>query len=235
MNKILLVAATAVIALASAACSRAPANQQVLVSDNCGQDWRLIVVGDVVPAGTPGNTCYQKIEVPNYPMAGESTFRATFSDRVRVGANSSYDYSITDAIKFIPYARFIASGSASGNSTVDASKWDTAESILIDRQLREVANSAEFLLAEDIVEFNQGEFEDRLLIKLNEVLAERGIQLNTFTFVVTPDDQTRNMIDVAAAMRVCTTIETMSKETCEAILTARAGAARVTVGATGVE
>ena len=206
-----------------AACARAPSNVQTLTSDNCGQDWKLIPVGSTVPTGV-ANPCYMKVEVPNYPMVGESTFRGTFSNRVRVGVNSSYDYTITDALKFIENARFVGR-QASQNANV----WDTAESILIDRQLREIANSPDFLLAEDVVDFNQGEFEDRLLLKLNEILKNRGVQLNTFTFVVTPDDQTRNMIDIAAAMRVCLTIEGMQRTTCDAILTARASAARVTV------
>lgn len=223
MRRILTVAALLVTA-ALAGCARAPSNVQVLVSDDCGQEWRLIPVGSTIPTGV-ANPCFMKVEVPNYPMVGDSTFRGTFANRVRVGANSSYDYTITDALKFIKHARFIGQQSAANNASI----WDTAESILIDRQLREVANSDEFLLKEDIVEFNQGEFEDRLLVKLNKVLSDRGIQLNTFTFIVTPDDQTRNMIDIAPAMRVCLTIDGMQRQTCDAILTAHASASRITI------
>lgn len=224
MRLTLLTAAVAALALAG--CARAPANLQTIVSDDCGVNWRLIKVGDAVPAGT-GNPCFVSATIPNYPLQGESTFRGTFSGKVRVSANSSYDYSIIDPLKFVANARFIAKG---GVTNDDSAKYDQAESIIIDRLLREVANSADFLPSEDVVDFNQGEFEDRLLVEMNTRLAERGVQLNTFTFVVTPDDQTRNMIDIAAAYRVCATIQGLTPQVCEQILTARAGASRVQVG-----
>lgn len=228
MKKLLILGLVALTA-GIAACSRAPSNVQTLVSDDCGQNWRLIPVGNVVPSGV-GNYCYMKVTVPNYPMAGESNFRGVFAKRVRVNINSSYDYTIIDPLKFIQEARFVSRQGSQGDDPQNAASiWDAAEGIIIDRRLREVANSKDFLLNEDIVEFNQGDFEDRLLIALNENLKSRGVQLNTFTFVVTPDDQTRNMIDVAAALRVCSSIEGIDVEACKAIITARAGAARVTV------
>lgn len=219
----------AIVALAAgmSACARAPSNVQTLVSDDCGQNWRLIPIGNVVPSGVT-NTCYMRVTVPNYPMAGESNFRGTFANTVRVNANSSYDYTITDPLKFIRQARFVSKQGVDGDDPKNAaSVWDTAESIIIDRLLREIANSREFLQAENIVDFNQGDFEDRLLTVLNEKLKERGVQLNTFTFVVTPDDQTRNMIDVAAALRVCESIQSLNPEACKSIITARAGATRI--------
>lgn len=211
------------------ACERAPSNVQTLVSDDCGNEWRLIPVGQTVPTSM-GNRCYMKVTVPNYPMVGESTFRGTFDNRVRVNVNSSYDYTITDALAYIREARFVTRQGSSGDDPQNgATVWDTAESVVIDRLLREIANSPDFLLAEDIVDFNQGEFEDRLLTELNKRLAERGVQLNTFTFVVTSDDQTRNMLDLAAAMRVCSIIDGLTIDDCKAIVIARAGATRVTV------
>lgn len=214
-----------------AGCARAPANVQTIVSDDCGITWRVIPVGSAVPAGI-GNGCFITNTVPNYPMTGESNFRGTFNNQVRVNINSSYDYTIIDAGKFIKLARFVTRAGTNNN---DSSVWDQAESIVIDRLLREVANSPEFLLKEDVVDFNQGEFEDRLLTELNARLADRGVQLNTFTFVVTPDDQTRNMIDIAAALRVCQTIPETTSETCDAIITARAGAARISVGTSALD
>lgn len=224
MKRLFVLAAVAASALAG--CAVSPANVQTIVSDDCGVKWRLIPTGSSVPNGM-GNPCFLATTIPNYPLQGESTFRGTFAGKVRVSANSSYDYSIIDPLKFVANARFIAK---SGLTNDDSAKYDQAESIIIDRLLREVANSPEFLLDEDVVDFNQGEFEDRLLAEMNTRLADRGVQLNTFTFVVTPDDQTRNMIDIAAAYRVCATIDGLTPAVCEQILTARAGASRVQVG-----
>lgn len=217
------------VAVLVAGCSRAPANVQTIVSDDCGNTWRLIPVGQTVPVGGT-NMCFMKNTVPNYPMAGESTFRGVFAKRVRVSINSSYTYSIIDPLAFIREARFVTRQGTTGDNPKNAATvWDMAENVVIDRQLRDVANSNEFLLSEDVVDFNQGEFEDRLQTELNKQLAKRGVRLDTFTFVVTPDDQTRNMIDIAAALRVCAAIDTLNNDACQRIIVARAGAARMIV------
>lgn len=169
-------------------------------------------------------------------MAGESDFIGTFGNNVRVNANSSYDYTITEPLKFIQAARFIGKQNSRGDEKENgASTWDLAENIVIDRNLRELANSKEFLRSENIVDFSQGEFEDRLLVRLNGVLKSRGVQLNTFTFVVTPDDQTRNMIDVAAALKVCRAIQSLTPVVCQDIIKARAGAPHILVSTTNAE
>lgn len=215
-------------ALVLVGCSKAPANVQTLVSDDCGKEWRLIPVGQSVPLGT-GNLCFMKMTVPNFPMVGESTFRAVFANRVRVSVNSSYTYTIIEPLAFIRNARFVTRQGSTGDDPKNgATVWDTAEDVVIDRLMRDVANSKDFLLAEDIVDFNQGAFEDRLHEELNKELKKRGVQLDTFTFVVTPDDQTRNMIDLAAALRVCAAIQSLNSESCQRIVVARAGATRVT-------
>lgn len=217
------------LAVLSAGCSRAPANVQTIVSDDCGNSWRLIPVGQTVPVGGT-NMCFMKNTVPNYPMAGESTFRGVFSKRVRVSINSSYTYSIIDPLAFIREARFVTRQGTDGDDLNNgAAVWDMAENVVIDRQLRDIANSEKFLLNEEVVDFNQGEFEDRLQTELNKQLAKRGVRLDTFTFVVTPDDQTRNMIDIAAALRVCAAIDTLNSDACQRIIVARAGAARMIV------
>lgn len=212
----------------TSACSRAVSNVQTIVSDDCGENWRVIPVGSVVPARV--GPCALKVTVPNYPMAGESNFIGTFGNNVRVNVNSSYDYTITEPLKFIQAARFIGRQNSDGDDPNNsASMWDTAEGIVIDRNLREIANSESFLRSQNIVDFSQGDFEDKLLIKLNEALKPRGVQLNTFTFVVTPDNQTRNMIDIAAALRVCESIQGLNSAVCQEIVKARAGATNISI------
>ena len=228
MKKLLIASLIGLVAL-SACADRATSNVQTVVSEDCGQNWKLIPVGEAVPLGT-GNWCFQKATVPNYPMVGESNFRGNFANNVRVNVNSGYDYTITDALKYIRFARFVTRQGSSGDDAQNgASVWDAAEGIVIDRQIREVANSTAFLLSQDITTFEPGAFETAIFTKINEVLADRGVQLDSFTFTVTPDDQTRNMLDIDSALRVCKSIEGMTPEGCQTIITARAGATRMTV------
>lgn len=227
-SKVLLCGLAIASVLTAAACSRAVSNVQTIISDDCGQNWRLVPVGDVIPSRM--GLCALKVTVPNYPMAGESNFIGTFERNVRVSVNSSYDYTIVNPLLFIQAARFVGRQNSEGDDTANAaSVWDTAENIVIDRTIREVANSPEFLQSQNVVDFNPGEFETRIQTRANELLAKRGVQLNSFTFVVTPDDQTRNMIDVAAALRVCVSIENMNNDSCQTILRARASAPRIEI------
>lgn len=218
--------------LGLASCGRAMSNFQTLVSSNCGESWRLIEVGSAVPGQIA--PCDLRVDVPNYPMGGESNFIGIFGGNVRVSVNSSYDYTIIDAIKFIEGARFIGRQNSTGETT-SASVWDMAENLIIDRAIRDIANSPEFLQGENIIDFSPGEFEARVQEAVNQRLAERGVQLNSFTFVVTPDAQTRNMIDVNSALRVCLSIDGMTLAPCTAIIEARAGATTVTVNTTAPE
>lgn len=214
--------------IVTSGCARAVSNVQTIISDDCGENWKLVPVGSTIPSRV--GYCALKVTVPNYPMAGESNFIGTFGNNVRVSVNSSYDYTITEPLKFIQAARFIGRQNSDGDDPKNAATmWDTAEGIVIDRNLREIANSENFLRSQNIVDFSQGDFEDKLLIKLNEALKPRGVQLNTFTFVVTPDNQTRNMIDIAAALRVCESIKSLTPGICQEIVKARAGATNISL------
>lgn len=234
LAKMATIALMGAVLLLGGCLNRAVSNVQTMISDDCGQNWKLVEVGNAIPARM--GTCALQTTVPNYPMAGESTFRATFKNRVRVLANASYSYNITDPVKYISGARFVGQQNSAGDDPANgATVWDMAENIIIDRKLRDIANSPEFLQSLDIVDYDEGKLDEDLKKRLNAELKERGVELADFTFVVTPDDQTRNMIDIAAALRVCATVETLKSDACERITIARASAPRVIVNTTAPE
>ena len=215
-------------AVLSGCAGRAVSNVQTIISDDCGENWRLVPVGSSIPSRL--GYCALMVTVPNYPMAGESNFRGTFHNRVRVNINASYSYTITDPLKFMEGARFVGQQNSQGDDPSNgATVWDMAENIIIDRRLREIANTPEFLQGLDIVDYDEAKLDEDLTARMNQELAERGVHLDTFTLVVTPDDQTRNMIDVVAARRVCSSADGLPQATCDSIIVARASATRVTV------
>ncbi len=57
--------------------------------------------------------CHYKITIPDYPMQGESRFKATFKDRVLADIEVTYDYSIIDARAFVSEAKYL--GKANSN------------------------------------------------------------------------------------------------------------------------
>ncbi len=205
-------------------CSRATANTQTLVSDDCGRKWRLIPVGNTVPQMTM--PCDMKVTVPDYPMQGATKFRASFKNRVLATIEVSYEYTIVDAIKFIDEAKYLGKVNAEAEDKSNAAQaYETAENVVIDKRIREAA--AKSLLVEDIVDFSQAEYEEKLLAESNELLANKGVKLNFITFVPEPGEQTAQAIDMMTAMKIYESKGLLDLGKQAAV--ARAGAAKYSV------
>lgn len=183
------------------ACNYAKSNQQVLVSDDCGMNWKKINAGDAVPkAGV--NACYMKVVVPNYPMQGDCKYITNLKDRVRATVDIDYDYSITNALAFIKQAKYLGKANADVDTdgALDNNAFEGAENMVIDKRIRDVSKA--MFLSEDIVDLDQAELENRLLTEVNKVLEPFGVFLNFITLTFDLDEQTRQAIDVSTAMKV---------------------------------
>lgn len=207
-------------------CDKGSANVQTLITDDCGVTWQLIPVGKAIP--TRLGVCQYKVSIPDYPMQGETMFKTSFKDRVLANVEIAYEYSIVDGIKFIGEAKYIGKANSESDDKANSAKqYESAENTVIDKRLREV--TTELLINEDIVEFSQSEFEDKLFARANELLKDKGIVLNFLSFVPTPEEQTRMAIDAMTAARVYETKGMLDFGKQMAI--AKAGAAQINVNA----
>ena len=191
---------SAIVALT--ACDRAPSNVKTMQTTDCGVTWTIIKPGERIPS-TVGNYCAYNTVLPDYPMQGDTEFLTQFKDNILVKVKIAYDYEIVDGLKFLKVAKFLGKSSGSAQAAAEGTKmgqYETAENVVIDVQLRELTTSN--TLSADIVQFNPSAFEDRLFKIANEKLAERGVELNSMTFVTIVEDQTRMAIDAATAMQV---------------------------------
>ncbi|MDH2154060.1 hypothetical protein [Stenotrophomonas sp. GD03657] len=217
-----------------AACSRAPSNVKVLQTENCGRSWTVIPTGSRIPTNT-ANPCGYNITLPDYPMQGDAEFLTQFANNVLVRVQINYDYQITDPLLYIENAKFLGrmkSGTSGGDEANSDNKgkspYESAENVVIDVRLRELVTSNTG--KEDIVKFNPSEFEDILFKNANEVLSKRGVTLNSMTFVILPEEQTRMAIDAATAMAVYESkgLGELGKQ----LAIAKAGAARIELNQT---
>lgn len=209
-------------AVLSSACSAAHSNVQTLVTSDCGATWKVIKVGETLPAMV--GVCSYKVTIPDYPMQGDLKFKTSFNNRVLADINVSYDYIITDGIKFVNEAKYIGKmNSDSDDKTNQSGAYEAAENSVIDKRIREVASNQ--LIKQDIVDFSQGEFEDMLLLETNKLLDEKGVKLNFISFVPIPEEQTRLAIDVLTAYKVYESkgLGDLGKQ----IIVARSGAAKI--------
>lgn len=210
--------------LALVGCNRAVSNVQTLISDDCGVNWKFIPPGNSIPSRM--GVCALRVSLPNSPMTGDARFRTSFANKVLANVSIGYEYTIDDARAFIMEAKYLGRQNVEGDDVVnDANKYESAENTIIDRRLRELTSAS--LLAEDIVDFDQGKFEDKLLDQANEMLKARGVKLASLQFVMTPDEQTRQAMDAASARRVYASIGIA--ELGERLMIAKAGAPKITM------
>jgi hypothetical protein len=206
------------------ACDYATSNVQTLYTTDCGVTWKLIKAGESIPKAL--GMCSYKVTIPDYPMQGESKFKTAFKDKVLANVEVTYDYAIVDGIQFISEAKYLGKSNTSSDDETNASSaYETAENSVIDKRIKEVAR--ELLINEDITDFSQSDFEDKLLTEVNKLLKTKGVELNFLSFVPIPDEQTRTAIDVATASKIYKAKDLV--EIGEKVLSAKAGATRISV------
>ena len=204
-------------------CNYAKSNQQVVVSKDCGVTWELIKAGESVPKGV-ANPCYMKVVMPNYPMQGECKFITNLKERVRAQTEIDYDYTISGPLEFIKQAKYLGKANSDADDEVNnSSNFEMAENMVIDKRLKDVSKN--LFLSEDIVELDQSELENKLLEESNKVLEPLGIHLNFITLTFDLDEQTRQAIDVATAMKVYESKNLT--EIVKMVIVARSGAPRI--------
>jgi hypothetical protein len=221
MKKLLWIALAASL---TQACDYAHSNVQTLITDDCGVSWKVIKPGESVPKRI--GVCAYKITIPDYPMQGESKFRTAFKDRVLANIEVTYDYSIYEPIAFINEAKYLGKPNAGSDDNSNSfAVYETAENSVIDKRIKEV--SRDLLIHEDIVDFSQADFEEKLLTEVNKLLDAKGVRLNFLSFVPIPEEQTRLAIDVVTAAKIYNSkgLSDVGK----AVSAARAGASKVQV------
>lgn len=225
MNKSFLLA-IGFVALTLAGCDRAPSNVHVLSTTDCGAHWTKLAVASTVPKHT-GQPCGYNTALPNWPMAGDTTFKTQFDKKVISVAQLSYNYSITDPLLFISEARYL--GKMGGGLELSAesvgSRFEMAENVLIDKALREATTT--LTRQQDIVDSNIADLEDLIQKNVKERLEKRGVTLTDLALVINNDDQTRLAIDVATALRIYEAAGI--REVGQTIISQRAGATQITV------
>lgn len=201
-------------------CDYAQANVSTIVTDNCGVEWELIPAGKSVPKGM-GNPCHYKVTIPDYPMQGDSRFKAVFAGNVLASLDVSYDYTITAPLKFIQEAKYLGKT----NNTEVGSQFEAAENTVIDKRIKDAVRGR--LSREDVVTFSPSDFEDVLLPEVNKLLQPRGVVINYLSLVPVYDEQTAQAIDVATAMKIYSS-KNLDKLG-EQVIVNRAGASKITV------
>ncbi len=221
-SKIITLVAVAAMALSQAACTRAMANKQTMITHNCGKTYSLIEAGQTVPQ-TMG-MCSWIISIPDYPMPGDANFRTSFDGNVVVSAKLDYTYVIADAKSFLGNARYLGKPGSDANDDGNSSAYELAENVVIDKLLRDVTN--DILREQSVVTYDASAVETELVTKANEALRSKGIQIQTMALVIQAGPHTQDAIDTTTAMQVyqASGLSDLGRQ----VMVSRAGAPHIT-------
>lgn len=186
--------------LFSSCAKKSMANQQTLVTADCGTTWKLIAPGQSIPNCKINCQCSYDISLPNYPMQGNANFKFAFKGNVLAEVEISYDYEITDPLLFIKEAKYLGKPNNSETTGLSDKNFELAENSVIDVRIREVAR--EILSGEDVVTVSPADVEDKIFKAVNIILAERGVILNSLSLVTKFDGLTATAIDRVTANKI---------------------------------
>lgn len=202
-------------------CRQIPANQYVLNTDDYGKTWNLLKSTQTVPScNMPG--CHN-VYLPATVMVGDVTSIQRVGktgESARVKMLYTYQWEISDPLLFIKEAKELKGG----DYTTDGSL-EFIEGRLVDKHFHDI--SATLLVDEDVKNFDQANFEKKLVPVLNEDLAKFGIRILNISVVPEFGEQLETALDAAQALEVYKSIGEV--ELGKDIIKAKAGATTITV------
>lgn len=202
-------------------CTKIPANQIVLNSENYGKDWRQLSSTETVPrCGMPG--CYN-VYLPATTMVGDlSSIQRVgpTGNSARVKFLYTYQWEIIEPLLFIKEAKELKNGDYTTDGSLEG-----IENRLVDKQFHDV--SAELLIHESVRNFDQPAYEKKLIAATNEVLAKYGIRITGGSAVPEFGRFLEDALDAASALDFYKSID--EEELGREIIKQNAGAAKVNV------
>ena len=206
-------------------CQKAPSNQLVLTTSNWGKDWRLLGPAETIPyCNLPG--CYN-IHLPRTLLVGEMITNQRLGatpESARVTFDISYQYEISDPIKFITKAKGLQNSSS---ELISDAAIEAIENRLLNNEFRKVLGRLSSEKSMDILTFDVVEFQKTLQANMETVIVDFGINLTGLNVVLKYGQQLESAIDVINALAVYKQIGI--EEFGRAVMLAKAVASQVSI------
>lgn len=199
-------------------------NEWVVSTANC---WNTIVVtkaGDAIPRLTL--SCDRMVILPATFMAADFTVETKFENRVAGTVNLTYQWRISDPIKFIASAKSITSSPTDGDKKIEASALEVIENSVVDKMIIDVireytpnksAGLDELTVEKDIFELCKTRFNDR------------GVEFTSMSVNINFSPQIEEALDVISALKFYES--NGEKELGKEVIRAKAGAANIQTNA----
>jgi hypothetical protein len=195
-------------------------NEWVVSTSTCWNTMSVTNAGDVIPRLTLN--CDRMVILPATLMSADFMVDTKFENRVAGKINLTYQWRISDPIKFISSAKSITSSPTDGDSKIDVEVLESIENSVVDKMIIDVireytpsksAGIDELTIEKDVFELCKTRFSDR------------GVEFASMSVNVNFSPQIEEALDVMSALKFYET--NGEKELGKEVIKAKAGAANI--------
>ena len=195
-------------------------NEWVVSTSTCWNTMSVTKAGESIPR--LHLACDRMIILPATFMAADITVDTKFQDRVAGIVNLTYQWRITEPVKFISSAKSITSSPTDGDSKIDVNALEAIENSVVDKMTMDVireytpskqAGLDELTIEKEVFELCKSRFNDR------------GIEFANMSVNVKFSPQIEEALDVISALKFYET--NGEKDLGEAVIKAKAGATTI--------
>ncbi|HMU03847.1 MAG TPA: hypothetical protein PJ990_09495 [Saprospiraceae bacterium] len=200
--------------------SKVEPNEWVVSTTTCWNTIDTSKAGDLVPILL--TKCDRMVRLPSTLMSGELQTTVKFNGKISSKISVTYQWSITDPIKFVHNSKSITSGPTDDSYRVDPLFLEEIENTVVDKSLINVIREITAKLDVDIVDL---ELEELIASKISDSNEKRGITFSNISLVVEQPAQIEEARDVISALKYYE--ELNEREFGEKVILAKAGAASI--------
>lgn len=171
-------------------------NEWVVSTGTCWNTMSVTKAGQAIPR--LHTACDRMVILPATFMSADITIETKFQDRVAGIVNLTYQWRITNPIKFISNAKSITSSPTDGDSKIDVSALEAIENSVVDKMIMDVireytpskqAGLDELTIEKEVFELCKNKFSDR------------GVEFDNMSVNVTFSNQVEEALDVMSALK----------------------------------
>lgn len=195
-------------------------NEWVVSTPNCWNTMSVTKAGEAIPRLTLN--CDRMVILPATFMAADFMVETKFENRVAGTVNLTYQWRISDPIKFIASAKSITSSPTDGDKKIEATALEIIENSVVDKMIIDVireytpnksAGLDELTIEKDIFELCKNRFNDR------------GVEFTSMSVNINFSPQIEEALDVISALKFYES--NGEKELGKEVIRAKAGAANI--------
>lgn len=195
-------------------------NEWVVSTATCWNTMSVTKAGDVIPRLTMA--CDRMVILPATFMSADFSVETKFDNRVAGNLNLTYQWRISDPIRFISNAKSVTSCPTDGDKKIDANALESIENSVVDKMIIDVireytpnksAGIDELQIEKDIFDLCKNRF------------ADRGVEFASMSVNVNFSPQIEEALDVISALKFYESND--EKELGKDVIRAKAGAANI--------